>query len=440
MQYDEIVRFLENLPQYGEKSGYERTRQLLEKMGNPERQLKIIHVAGSNGKGSVCAFINQICIENGYSTGLFTSPHLVDIRERIRINNQLISREEFTSHFMIVEKFAQELKSSGTVLTYFDYLLGIALSVFAKKKLDMVVLETGLGGKLDATNAVEHPVVSVITTISLEHTAVLGDTLEKIAAEKAGIIKENVPVVFLDRKKEVSDVFYDTAKEKKAGVQVAVRSSDYQILKNNANSIDFLLHNEYYKKECFSLSTSAVYQAENCSIALTAVKLLESLGVLKLEDEKVKQAVFKTHWKGRMEQVLCDVYVDGAHNPEGIAGFIESARAICQGKKATLLFSVVNDKNFENMIQQLAMAEIFDKFIVTQLATDRKLSGDCIRDVFSKYTECEVYEMNTVSEGLEFALRQQRENGGLLFCAGSLYLAGEIEGLLGSLEAHNGKE
>jgi dihydrofolate synthase/folylpolyglutamate synthase len=435
MQYEEITEFLEKLPQYGKKSGCERTRQLLEKMGHPENKLKIIHVAGSNGKGSVCAFINQILIENGYKTGLFTSPHLVDIRERIMMDNQMISREDFAAHFEVVEKSAEQLEKEGIVLTYFDYLLGVALSVFAEKKMDIVVLETGLGGKLDATNAVGHPLISVITTISLEHTAVLGDTLEKIAAEKAGIIKENVPVVFLDKRKEVSEVFYNTAKQKKSGKLAGVAPSEYQILKNNGNCIDFSLHNEYYRKECFSLSTGAVYQVENCCVALKTVKLLEELKVLELDDKKIKRAVFLTHWKGRMEQVLPGVYIDGAHNPEGIASFIESARAICSGKKAALLFSVVRDKNFDNMIQQLAEADIFDKFIVTQLATDRKLEGGCIRDAFSKYTASDVYEINSVSEGFSFAIQEQRKDGGLLFCAGSLYLVGEIKKtLLSSLE------
>ena len=198
--YNEIVNSLDSISQFASSTGLERGRQLLHDMNNPEKSLKIIHVAGTNGKGSVCAYIAGILQHNGYKTGLFTSPHLDDITERIRINGIMISQEDFEEAYWYVEEHRTQ------ELAYFDYLFGMAMYYYSKHDVDYVVMETGLGGKLDATNAVDNPVVSVITTISLEHTAILGDTIEKIANEKAGIIKPGIPVVCSGIVKEAADV------------------------------------------------------------------------------------------------------------------------------------------------------------------------------------------------------------------------------------------
>lgn len=430
-QYEEIVHFLEEIPQFTEKNGLERASSLLKAMGNPEKNFKVIHVAGSNGKGSVCAYLNQIFIENGYRTGLFTSPHLVDIRERIRVDNQLIGREELTEAFAQVYALVPHLEAEGIHLAYFDYFLGMALYFFVQRNVDIVILETGIGGKLDATNAVQVPALSVITTVSLEHMAVLGNTLEEIAREKAGIIKPGVPVVYSAKIPEVSKVIEDTATQQKVPLVKGIFPKEYQISKNTGNCIDFSLHNGYYKNDCFSLATGAVYQAENCSLALTAVKVLQDCGQIQLDEGKVRQAVYHTHWEGRMEEVLPGVYLDGAHNPEGIESFIQSAKAICGQKKATLLFSVVKDKNFEDMIQKLSDSGIFDSFLVTQLHSTRRLDGDSIKEIFEKYTNVPVYEFDCVADAFKWGLAKHKESSDRVFlCAGSLYLVGEMKTII----------
>ena len=423
MEYSEIKAFLNDTPQYGETTGVERAGKLLELLGNPDKNLKIIHIAGTNGKGSVCSYIDDILKKSGYKTGLFTSPHLVTIRERIQVDGELISREDFTQYF---NKVYETARANNLKLAYFDFFFGAAMLYFDKCKVDYVVLETGLGGSLDATNAVHNPLCCVITTISLEHTAILGDTIKKIAEQKAGIIKQGVPVVYADDN-EASGVIEDIAHSKNSYCY-GVSPQQYQIIKNFNGCIDFSLHNGYYKNDCFSLATGAVYQAENCSLALTGAALLQKAGILQLDEGKVRQAVFETCWEGRMEEIEPDIYIDGAHNPEGIEAFIRSARSICGKRPAVLLFSVVKDKNFEQMIGMLTASGVFTHYIIVQMQTKRHLAGESIEELFAKYTSAPLTEFDESFDGYLYGKKLQEEiPDSVLFCTGSLYLAGEIK-------------
>ena len=189
LNYTEAVEYIYNIPKFTTKNKPEHTAEFLNRLGHPERSMKIIHVAGTNGKGSVCAFLSSMLTEAGKRTALFTSPHLVKINERFQINNQMVSDEEFLSAFLKVDEVVKGMQADGLPHpTYFELLFGVAMVLFAELKAEYVVLETGLGGRLDATNTVEHPLATVITSISLDHTEILGDTIEKIAFEKAGII------------------------------------------------------------------------------------------------------------------------------------------------------------------------------------------------------------------------------------------------------------
>lgn len=422
MEYSEIKAFLNDTPQYGETTGVERAGKLLELLGNPDKNLKIIHIAGTNGKGSVCSYIDDILKKSGYKTGLFTSPHLVTIRERIQVDGELISREDFTQYF---NKVYETARANNLKLAYFDFFFGAAMLYFDKCKVDYVVLETGLGGSLDATNAVHNPLCCVITTISLEHTAILGDTIKKIAEQKAGIIKHGVPVVYADDN-EASGVIEDIAHSKNSYCY-GVSPQQYQIIKNFNGCIDFSLHNEYYINNCLRLATPAIYQVENVSIAITVCRLLKHLYHIDIKDSAIVDSAGSHIWQGRMEKLTDNIYVDGAHNPQGIQSFVNSVNGMYADStdKAALLFSVVSDKNFEQMISILCGCKVFARIAITVTGGIRHLDKEYISAAFKRHTDIEVEVYDSAKEAV-LALK----NEPMVFCTGSLYLVADIRKVL----------
>lgn len=422
MEYSEIKAFLTDTPQYGETTGVERAGKLLELLGNPDKNLKIIHIAGTNGKGSVCSYIDDILKKSGYKTGLFTSPHLVTIRERIQVDGELISREDFTQYF---NKVYETARANNLKLAYFDFFFGAAMLYFDKCKVDYVVLETGLGGSLDATNAVHNPLCCVITTISLEHTAILGDTIKKIAEQKAGIIKQGVPVVYADDN-EASGVIEDIAHSKNSYCY-GVSPQQYQIIKNFNGCIDFSLHNEYYINNCLRLATPAIYQVENVSIAITVCRLLKHLYHIDIKDSAIVDSAGSHIWQGRMEKLTDNIYVDGAHNPQGIQSFVNSVNGMYADStdKAALLFSVVSDKNFEQMISILCGCKVFARIAITVTGGIRHLDKEYISAAFKRHTDIEVEVYDSAKEAV-LALK----NEPMVFCTGSLYLVADIRKVL----------
>lgn len=422
MEYSEIKAFLNDTPQYGETTGVERAGKLLELLGNPDKNLKIIHIAGTNGKGSVCSYIDDILKKSGYKTGLFTSPHLVTIRERIQVDGELISREDFTQYF---NKVYETARANNLKLAYFDFFFGAAMLYFDKCKVDYVVLETGLGGSLDATNAVHNPLCCVITTISLEHTAILGDTIKKIAEQKVGIIKQGVPVVYADDN-EASGVIEDIAHSKNSYCY-GVSPQQYQIIKNFNGCIDFSLHNEYYINNCLRLATPAIYQVENVSIAITVCRLLKHLYHIDIKDSAIVDSAGSHIWQGRMEKLTDNIYVDGAHNPQGIQSFVNSVNGMYADStdKAALLFSVVSDKNFEQMISILCGCKVFARIAITVTGGIRHLDKEYISAAFKRHTDIEVEVYDSAKEAV-LALK----NEPMVFCTGSLYLVADIRKVL----------
>lgn len=422
MEYSEIKAFLNDTPQYGETTGVERAGKLLELLGNPDKNLKIIHIAGTNGKGSVCSYIDDILKKSGYKTGLFTSPHLVTIRERIQVDGELISREDFTQYF---NKVYETARANNLKLAYFDFFFGAAMLYFDKCKVDYVVLETGLGGSLDATNAVHNPLCCVITTISLEHTAILGDTIKKIAEQKAGIIKQGMPVVYADDN-EASGVIEDIAHSKNSYCY-GVSPQQYQIIKNFNGCIDFSLHNEYYINNCLRLATPAIYQVENVSIAITVCRLLKHLYHIDIKDSAIVDSAGSHIWQGRMEKLTDNIYVDGAHNPQGIQSFVNSVNGMYADStdKAALLFSVVSDKNFEQMISILCGCKVFARIAITVTGGIRHLDKEYISAAFKRHTDIEVEVYDSAKEAA-LALK----NEPMVFCTGSLYLVADIRKVL----------
>lgn len=435
MTRDEAVLHINSISRYGNRPGVECTRALLDKLGSPERELNIVHVAGTNGKGSTCAYLAGILRECGLKTGVFTSPHLIRENERIRLDGQDISDVDFAECFDEVHKAEKELIRDGFgQISYFDFFVGIAMLYYKREHADIVVLETGLGGRLDSTNAVENPLLSVITSISLDHVEILGGTVDKIAKEKAGIIKKPAPVVYAAGE-GYSKVIENAAK--KAGVKaVCVEKSQCEILENTVKYIDFSLNSIYYKDNVFRICTPAEYQVMNAALAATAAAVLKENDAShrlfgSVSDDtwlsNVADGLYKTSWEGRMELIAPGIYIDGAHNPDGIESLLQTAgnmRRLLDGP-FVLLFAAVSDKNYAVMIEKICKSGIFDSFIVTQINGTRCLTWETAAYEFEQYTDKPVAGSPGVSDALRMGI-ERRGNNGTLFCAGSLYLAGLI--------------
>ena len=439
--FEEAVAYLKDMPRFTVKKNPADSRDLkwfLKKLGNPEQNLRIIHVAGTNGKGSVCAYMSSILQEAGYRTAVFTSPHLVDMRERFAVNGEMISEEAFLQAFCAVGDAVQKANSVTPefVLNFYEYLFCMALLCFAEEKPDYCIIETGLGGRLDATNYVDNKLLTVITRISLDHVQYLGDTTAKIAAEKAGILRPGVPVVYLDGDADASAAICRKASELGAP-QIPVSKKDYTFLGFRKKYIDFSLRSEYYNYISLTLHTIARYQMENAALAVRAVEVLfrstdtvENGGRLCAGAgcptvEEIRRGILGCFWQGRMEEVLPEVYVDGAHNDDGIRAFLDTVEQDgCTGGRR-LLFGVAADKDCRHMIQRVITSGLFDHIAFTPMRTARSLSMEEFRDLLAAYPGH--YTMYTEADT---ALREQlgeKRPGERLYIAGSLYLVGEIK-------------
>lgn len=431
MTYKEAVRYIEDIPNFTKKTELANTRRLLKLLGAPQDQMRVVHVAGTNGKGSVCAFLTGICKEEGRRTGTFTSPHLVEIRERIQINGQMVSEEAFAASCCRLRWIAAQMEEEGyRHPAYFEFLFGMAMDIFAREGVDTAILETGLGGRLDATNAVEHPAVTVITSVSMDHMEYLGNTIEAIAGEKAGIIRQGIPVVYWAGNPAAAAVVEDKAKEKQAEA-IPVSEENYEILKIGNKNIDFSLFCRYYENSLFSLPFTAPYQVGNAALALvTAACLRENCGQGQcFTEETVREGLLHAVWPGRMEEVCPGVFVDGAHNEDGVRAFIDAVRARQDTNEKYLLFSAVKEKDYEKMVRLLCEEIGWKGIILTEIEGGRRLACDIVKPLFLRYSEAEVEACPDSREAFAAAFRRKGRTG-TLYCAGSLYLVGEIKKLL----------
>lgn len=429
MNYEEAVAYINDTPRFTTKNTLENTKAVLEYMGHPERRMKLIHVAGSNGKGSVCAYLSSVLTTAGRQVGLFTSPHLVDINERFQLNQQPVSDAVFLEAFErimdAVRTLLKERPESFAHPTFFELLFLMGIDIFEKGGVEYVILETGLGGRFDATNVIERPLVSIITSISLEHTEYLGDTYEQIASEKAGIIKEGCPVVYDGSRRDVAEVIRAKAAEMHAEAW-EIRPDMYKILMNTQKTIDFSMDTGYYLPMNVSISSVAEYQIMNAMEAVTAAHVLN----IGLTEEDIRRGMEQMQWQGRMETVLPGVILDGAHNEAGVAEFVKTAGKFQKDTKVTMLFSCVKEKNYEGMIRTICENISFESAVITQIESDRSVPAEELAEIFRRYTKQRVLEIVSIPEAFETALRMRGD--GILFCAGSLYLAGSIKSLLRS--------
>lgn len=423
MTYKEAEAYINSVPKFTSKNKPENTMELIRRLGNPERHMKVIHVAGTNGKGSVCAFLSSMLTEGGKRTGLFTSPHLVKINERFQINNEPVSDEIFLDAYERVMKLVEEMQKDGFYHpAYFELLFAIGMVIFEKAQVEYLILETGLGGRLDATNIVEKPVVTVITSISLDHTEILGDTIEEIAGEKAGIIKQGIPIVYDGREKRAEKVILQKAEEENAKA-VPLYEEKLSIQGSTDHSVDYLFDESFYQGHVITVPYLAPYQVRNSALALLAMEEIDPQHEIGLETRL--QAIRDTRWQGRMETVLPGVIVDGAHNEDGIHEFVRTLRQVGSSRRIVMLFSAVVEKNYEKMVHTICDTGCIQEVVVTEIHGSRIVPAEELAAVFRKFTSVPVTAISSIEEAFDIAM--EKKGDGLLFCVGSLYLVGEVK-------------
>lgn len=430
MKVEEAEAYLNEVPKFTEKNSLEHTRECLRRLGNPQNSQRILHVAGTNGKGSTCAFLDAVLREAGYSCALFTSPHLVSVRERFVVNGSPVSGETFLRAFRKVKKLSEELLSEGNSHpTYFEMLFLMGMLIFAESKTEFCVLETGLGGRLDATTAAGIPEICVITSISLDHTQYLGNTVCEIAGEKAGILVNGVPVVYDGGNEEAAKVIADRARLLNCPAR-KVSPEDLVFLGRDGRSTGF----RFAAHEAADLGEIRVlfpakYQMMNAALAVQSVLVLRERKRLAVTDHAILEGLRKTCWKGRMQEILPNVFLDGAHNVDGILKFSEAAAYYQEKYPLNLLFAAVGDKEYESMIHEMLSRVHFREIVVTQIKGARQVPAEIMAGIFERQGCLDVESCPDIEAAFARALEQKGEDG-VLFIAGSLYLAGEILKLL----------
>ncbi|PKM92853.1 MAG: bifunctional folylpolyglutamate synthase/dihydrofolate synthase [Elusimicrobia bacterium HGW-Elusimicrobia-4] len=390
MKYNEAIEFVNNLEEFRYKFGLERIKSFLNLLGNPQDKIKIIHIAGTNGKGSTCAYISTILQKAGCKVGLYTSPHLLDIKERIQINRKKIPKKDFTS---FVSTYT--LHPTPYTLTYFELLTAMAFWYFEKEKVDYAVIEVGLGGRLDATNVIKNPLVSVITNISLEHTQYLGNTVSKIASEKAGIIKNNGTVI--------------------TGTSgIALRTIEKIAKIKNARIIISK------KQKNFETSLLGIHQKQNANLAMGVCRLLD------IPEKYISNGLQNTVWPGRFEvrqlqiaDCRLQIVMDCAHNPSGMMVLNTSIKRYFK-KKINFVFGVLKDKDYKKMIKTIS--SVAKNVFISSPQNKRALNPKIVKKEFLKYiSQKNIFVFDGIKNAVKSAIKKSED-----FCiTGSVYTIAE---------------
>lgn len=426
--------YLYNLQRFGIKLGLEEITKLVQALDNPQNQFKSIHVAGTNGKGSTAAFIASILQQAGYKVGLYTSPHLIRFNERIRINGKEITDKELVKY---TKKIQEKVEQHKIPATFFEFTTALAYLYFAQNKVDFAVIETGMGGRLDATNVII-PEISVITNISIDHTEHLGKTKLQIAAEKAAIIKEKGLVVTAENDTEIVDLFRDISEKKNARLFVLDDEVNYKPEKSN------LIDNLYLKEQPFTVSGKlngkftikllGKHQLKNASLALLVIYLLKEKGYLNnVNSDTLKLGLEKTTWSGRLEIISQKplTIVDGAHNVEGmkclrefivqLPSFAQLSKQKTLPKKKILILGIAKDKEIEKMIHLIV--PLADEVILSQ-GNYKPADLDVLEKEVKKYNK-NIKKFTEVEEAIKEAIISAKEDD-IILITGSLYLVGDV--------------
>ncbi|HBI03890.1 MAG TPA: bifunctional folylpolyglutamate synthase/dihydrofolate synthase [Paenibacillaceae bacterium] len=427
---DEALSWLNQLDKFSIKPGLERMEYVLGRLGHPERRLKFIHIAGTNGKGSTSAMMESVLREAGYSTGLFTSPYIESFTSRIRYNGEAIFLHDLLKVMNEIRPIVDELsdKKDIGIPTEFEVVTILAIVYFAKISFpDIVVWETGLGGRLDSTNVVT-PIVSVITNVGFDHMNILGATLQEIAGDKAGIIKNGVPVVTGIQNAESLSVIIEEAKKKKATVYAAgkefFRERKHPQPGVGRETFDF--HSLFSSLQQVQVSLLGEHQIANASLALMALQVLKSYYAMYIEEEHIRQGLIKTSWPGRFEKIneKPTIILDGAHNEEGVRALAKTLDDFYPDTKINLLFAVLHDKPYGKMVDILAP---YGKHVtVTAVAHPRKAVPEEVAKHFIQVRPTlDVQVIADWREAFNQCTASLTEDG-ILLVVGSLYFISDI--------------
>ena len=420
--YTEAVSYIDNIVKFTTKNELGHTRECLDRLGNPEKTFDVIHVAGTNGKGSTCAFMASALSQSGVKTGLFTSPHLIRMNERFRVDGAMVSDRAFLRAYKRVRAVSEEMVAEGkSHPTYFEFIFLMGMLLFQEEGTDVVVLETGLGGRLDATNVIPDPLVTVIVSIGFDHMKYLGSTIEAIAGEKAGIIKEGVTVVADDTSEEALAVIRAKAKEKNAPLFVLADAKS-EILAAGADGIDFRTQIPAYADTVFHLPFAAPYQVNNASLALLALDAVRDR--YPVDASAAAEGFRHARWDGRMQCVGEKTYVDGAHNAHGVAAFLTAAKLIARDEDITLVFGAMADKDYRPMTQEIVDALHPVRVYTTKADEWRGAEAEMLAQLFRDAGAERAEAVDVPEEAWEKAVREHTR--GYLFGVGSLYLIGRI--------------
>jgi len=415
MSYESTLEYIHNVKWQKSKPGLSRTRELLAALGNPEKKLKFVHIAGTNGKGSTAACTAAILKEAGYKTGLYTSPYIIRFNERMQINGEQISDAELEE---IVDMIRPHAESMEDVPTEFEMITAVAMQYFYNNKVDIVVLEVGLGGELDSTNVIETPDCAVITAIGLDHTEFLGNTTAEIAKTKAGIIKENGQVAVYPAEDDVINAIAEKCKAVNSTMTVV----DPELIKVHSVELEGCRFDFDTFKDLF-VPLAGTYQPYNASLAITACRLLRNKG-WNISDEAIAKGVSQVKWPGRFEVLRHDpVFIlDGAHNPHGIKGAVESIRAHFGDKKLTFVIGVMADKDVENMIGMVV--PLAKEFYTARPDNPRAMQAD---ELARRLEGCgaKAIACDSVADAVNKAIASVGADGAVV-ALGSLYFSAEI--------------
>ena len=420
MTYEQALEYIHGTSNFFCKPGLERIRELCQGLGNPQDKLKFIHIAGTNGKGSVSCMLSSVLKEAGYKVGLYTSPYILEFNERMRVNGENIPNDRLSSLTEKAKAIADKMTDRPTE---FELITAIAFQYFHEEECDIVVLEVGMGGRLDATNIINAPLLSVITGIALDHTAFLGDTIEQIAGEKAGIIKQNSKVIFGGEDSVSEAVIAKNAHD----MQSELYKIDYSDLKINSMSLEGTSFNFGAYKDIM-IGMLGSYQPRNASLVLAALDLLNDSG-LSIGENAIRDGLLKAKWPARFEIINNNplVIFDGAHNPQGIGVAVDSIKRYFSDKRVVVLSGVLRDKDYATIAKSISEIALCAYTITPE--NPRALTADKYARIISD-NGVDALPCQSIGEAIELAIKKAKEENTALICLGSLYTYGEVISVL----------